>query len=472
MKFRKWFKGIAALTAAAMVMVNGGICAWAEPKGLSVVEGSTIKSRTGGFQAVFPEGYPVERGLRGNLQVSAEEGEGQSAWDFSISLGDIEEGQYMEAAGLMITGVDGSFSLEQEMNRLFSMDGVDPAYMTADVRSIAGQNWSHIFVNYGKAMADYMRMILLAAEIPVDAEDEQLLAEMEGSMMADAYMIQRGDQVYILLQSYSANMAPHAAQVIACLQPYTGQEGWVYSDEAGWQYMQENGQLLADSWVRDEDGLTYRLDGFGRIQYDAWIQENGRWKYVDSLGHMITAVTKTLDGVRYTFDDQGYMKEGSETAAIPFELGRIEGKTYKNDWADIQFTFPEAAELMLGDGTPYTYTLTGGEHVDPEDPELSYRVTFDIADADMELDRYLDMLKNEGEWTDYQVDYAGVMELGGYEYRVCKTSYLFSDGTAHHWDSYVRQVDDKIIDLTINYYDELKTQADSVIASVSRTGAQ
>ena len=65
----------------------------------------------------------------------------------------------------------------------------------------------------------------------------------------------------------------------------------------------------------DENGLTYRLDGNGQIMYKAWIEENGRWKYVDEFGHMVTNLTKTIDGSQYTFDAQGYMVEGSQRPA-------------------------------------------------------------------------------------------------------------------------------------------------------------
>ncbi|MFQ9701594.1 MAG: hypothetical protein ACLR0U_02685 [Enterocloster clostridioformis] len=33
------------------------------------------------------------------------------------------------------------------------------------------------------------------------------------------------------------------------------------------------------------------------------------------------------------------------------------GKTYSNRWANLFMKFPEAAELMLGDGSYYSYPL-------------------------------------------------------------------------------------------------------------------
>ena len=70
---------------------------------------------------------------------------------------------------------------------------------------------------------------------------------------------------------------------------------------------------------------------------------------------MVTNLTKTIDGSQYTFDARGYMVEGSERPAAAYETGAISGKTYSNRWANLFMKFPEAAELMLGDGSYYSY---------------------------------------------------------------------------------------------------------------------
>ena len=88
--------------------------------------------------------------------------------------------------------------------------------------------------------------------------------------------------------------------------------------------------MAAGCWEQDENGLTYHLDGNGNIEYNAWVQENGGWKYADESGHMVTSVTKSIDGVEYTFGADGYMKEGSERAAAEFTLGTLEGNHYRN----------------------------------------------------------------------------------------------------------------------------------------------
>lgn len=153
--------------------------------------------------------------------------------------------------------------------------------------------------------------------------------------------------------------------------------------------------------------------------------------------------------------------------AEPVELGSLEGKTYVNRWADIKLTFPETAAMRLGDGSSITYPLAAGEHVDPDDPELGYRVTVDFLE-NTELETHLSALSASTQGTGYTVDFTGPATLGGYEYQACRTSLAFSDGTAHHIDTYLRPWDGRLIELEFIYYDELKSQIDSIFGSISQ----
>ena len=89
----------------------------------------------------------------------------------------------------------------------------------------------------------------------------------------------------------------------------------------------------------------------------------------------------------------------------------------------------------------------------------------------MELDRFMDAVVNYGGTDGYKVDASGEVSLGGYNYRYCKTSYDFGDGTAHHSDWYVRQIDDKLVLLHFDYYDELENQVQQVYDSISQPQA-
>ena len=165
------------------------------------------------------------------------------------------------------------------------------------------------------------------------------------------------------------------------------------------------------------------------------------------------------------------MIAGSEKAAPDYSLGKLEGNTYTNYWADMTLSFPEEATVMIGNGSAQTYALVGGEHVDVNDPELSYRITVDFTEADMELDRFMDAVVGHGGTDGYKVDASGKVSLGGYEFRYCRTSYDFGDGTAHHSDWYVRQIDSKLVLIHFDYYDELKNQVQQVNDSIRQPQA-
>ena len=51
--------------------------------------------------------------------------------------------------------------------------------------------------------------------------------------------------------------------------------------------------------------------------------------------------------------------------------------------------------------------------MDVNDPELSYRITVDFTDADMELDRFIDAVVGHGGTDGYKVDASGKSEPGG-----------------------------------------------------------
>lgn len=105
-----------------------------------------------------------------------------------------------------------------------------------------------------------------------------------------------------------------------------------------------------------------------------------------------------------------------------------------------------------------------------DDPELSYRVTLDFIDAEAELDRYMEALREYESTGGYQVDRFETVELGGHTWCSCLSSTRFSDGTSHHSDWYVRQIEGRFVILHFDYYEELKSQADQVYQSIRAAG--
>ncbi len=468
-------KSLMALGLGVMLTAAAACTAWADPMGLSILEGNTVKSRDGGFAVSFPAGYQVTRdGSASSLSYRLAEGmkEDGSKVDFVAASVDEAAKRYIVNIGIIVdTGSAGDASFNPEkIKQEMAAGGVDASYVETGSRTLGNSSYNYIRFDYGKQMADYARDYMTSSGADsgqMEAAKEQL-AVIENMMVRDLYYYQNGDQAYALCRCYSADMAQEAANELELFQPYSDQSGWVFSQDQGWSYLNSDGSRAANVWVQDEAGLTYHLDGNGAIQYNAWIEEGGRWKYADEFGHMVTSVTKTINGVQYTFGADGFLTEGSERPAHDYELGTIEGKTYINRWADIRMTFPETAEMRLGDGSDITYPLAGGEHVDVNDPELSYRITVDFTDNQISLDRYLEQLAAYGNTEGYKVDFVGSEMIGGYEYKVCRSSYDFGDGTSHHSDTYVRRIDGKMVELYFDYYDEMRAQADSVFASIAR----
>ena len=476
MKKRTLSRNVLTLALGMSLAAAGAFAAFADPLGLSYINGQTVTSRMGGFEFSAPAEYKVDRSgassaLSGEIVAGLVEDSGKI--DFAASMVDETNKSYIINTAMVLPADDGSgqpFSVETLKAEL-AESGLDPADTESGTVKLGAADYEYLKVNYGKMMADSMRGQLESGQLSEKQKEQAkaLLDRMEKLLVNDFYIRNTGDKIYVLCQTYSVDQAERAAAFLGLLKPYTGVEGW-YQNGENWQYKKADGQLALNCWEQDENGLTYHLDGNGNIEYNAWVQENGGWKYADESGHMVTSVTKSIDGVEYTFGADGYMKEGSERAAAEFTLGTLEGNHYRNEWADLELTFPEAATVLKGDGSSRTYALVGGEHVDVDDPELSYRVTLDFIDAEAELDRYMEALREYESTGGYQVDRFETVELGGHTWRSCLSSTRFSDGTSHHSDWYVRQIEGRFVILHFDYYEELKSQADQVYQSIRAAG--
>lgn len=477
MKKRTLSRKVLTLALGMSLAAAGAFAAFADPLGLSYINGQTVTSRMGGFEFSAPAEYKVDRSgassaLSGEIVAGLVEDSGKI--DFAASMVDETNKSYIINTAMVLPADDGSgqpFSVETLKAEL-AESGLDPADTESGTVKLGAADYEYLKVNYGKMMADSIRRQLESGGLSEKqkAQAQTFINQMEKMLVNDFYIRNTGDQIYVLCQTYSSDQAQRAAAFLGLLKSYTGVEGW-YKNGENWQYKKADGQLALNCWEQDENGLTYHLDGNGNIEYNAWVQENGGWKYADESGHMVTSVTKTINGVQYTFDDKGNMIAGSEKAALDYSLGKLEGNTYTNYWADMTLSFPEEATVMIGNGSAQTYALVGGEHVDVNDPELSYRITVDFTEADMELDRFMDAVVGHGGTDGYKVDASGKVSLGGYEFRYCRTSYDFGDGTAHHSDWYVRQIDSKLVLIHFDYYDELKNQVQQVYDSIRQPQA-
>lgn len=465
-------KRVIGAMLGAVLTVTASITAWALPTGLSVIDGRTVRSTMAGFEVAFPDGYEVSRDMGyglGAMDYYMEEN--GTRMDFVASVVDGENESFMINMGIVISRQQADLNADmEELKQMVQQEPSYAPYVSFGYADIAGSGYASVKINYGALMSAYMSQWMDGYEMTPEERQtyEAYIAQMSVSMFADLYIRQVGENYYVLTQVYSGDQAGSAAYILGQMHPYAG-GGWSYGEGGGWQYVKADGSYGANEWALDENGLTYRLDANGRIAYSAWVDEGGRWKYVDEFGHMVTNITKTIDGVQYTFDSQGYMVEGSERTAVSYETGVVSGQAYSNRWANLLMKFPDTAQLILGDGSAYSYPLEAGENMYYWYNDGSgYLLTLDYADSTQQLDRYLEMLIEYAAYFDYTVDSTGTVNMGGYEYKAVKTSRLNSDGTTDHEDTYFRQIDGKRMEIAIEYTGDRQASVDQILAAIQK----
>ena len=79
---------------------------------------------------------------------------------------------------------------------------------------------------------------------------------------------------------------------------------WVkYNDE--WYYLKSDGYMASDAWAKDIKGWMW-MDSNGRITKNKWVKYNDEWYYLKSDGYMATG-WQTINGITYYFHSSGYM---------------------------------------------------------------------------------------------------------------------------------------------------------------------
>ena len=124
---------------------------------------------------------------------------------------------------------------------------------------------------------------------------------------------------------------------------------------------------------------------------------------------------------------------------------------------------------MLGDGSYYSYPLEAGENMYYwYDGGTGYLLTIDYTDSTQQLDRYLEWLIDYAGYYDYAVDSTGTVSMGGYEYKYIKTSGQNSDGTTEHEDTYFRQIDGKLMEISIEYTGDRQATIDQILSAIEQ----
>lgn len=466
-KMRMVKKWVALLLSCAMVLA-GALTSWALPSGASMTEGNTVKSSKAGFVLTFPEGFEIISGWPGEAyQYFPEEG---IHWDFSASISDETEEHFLTMAGMWVP-LEGK-SLEQQMAELiqtWTEEGVGTSstpYLQTGTAAVADGGYYSIKINYGALLAESMRQLYESMEVELKGEEQaqldSMIKDLEDSLSMDLYLREMEGDCYILVQLYSADQTGTAASLLSQARPFTG--GWKKNGALGWKFENPDGSMLRDSWVLDENGLTCRLDSNGQLVHSVWIEEDGRWKYVDEFGHMVTSASKTIDGVQYVFDAYGYMEE-KEKAAQPYSAGTLSGNRYMNQWADITLSFPETAQVEMGDDL-YSHAVEGGENMFYwADDTNGYRITVEFTEyPGLMLDRYLEERMEYSRYYGYKIDETGTKDLGGYEYKYVKTSGgEYYGGVADHEDTYFRQIDGYLVEISAEYTQDCQGKVEQIL---------
>ena len=140
----------------------GAFAAFADPLGLSYINGQTVTSRMGGFEFSAPAEYKVDRSgassaLSGEIVAGLVEDSGKI--DFAASMVDETNKSYIINTAMVLPADDGSgqpFSVETLKAEL-AESGLDPADTESGTVKLGAADYEYLKVNYGKMMADSIR---------------------------------------------------------------------------------------------------------------------------------------------------------------------------------------------------------------------------------------------------------------------------------------------------------------------------
>lgn len=143
--------------------------------------------------------------------------------------------------------------------------------------------------------------------------------------------------------------------------------GWE-GDGNTWRYYDANGNL-ASGWIKAEQGEV--------------------WYYIDPASHlMIYNTTRTIDGVSYTFNEDGSWVAPVQTAP----KGHITGGRYYNTWSNL--CVPQIVGTAVSDFEA-AEQYTGSEYAAIGSPSLTHDLYMSTDFGDVEV-YYLNMKNKQG----------------------------------------------------------------------------
>ena len=91
--------------------------------------------------------------------------------------------------------------------------------------------------------------------------------------------------------------------IAATFPSYAG--SWLQTTD-GWKYLNDNGTPISSQWIEDQ-GKWYYLDVHGMMQ-TGWLEQDGFWYYLKPDGSMVSG-TCEIRGIQYRFSSDGRLME-------------------------------------------------------------------------------------------------------------------------------------------------------------------
>ena len=85
---------------------------------------------------------------------------------------------------------------------------------------------------------------------------------------------------------------------------HNGWYHWLNNNETLYFTYIKNGKMIFNDWILDK-GKWYYLNSNGMMAYNQWIKNKEKWYYLGSDGAMYSGRTATINGNSYTFDNSG-----------------------------------------------------------------------------------------------------------------------------------------------------------------------
>lgn len=270
--------------------------------------------------------------------------------------------------------------------------------------------------------------------------------------------------------------------------------GWL-EDRGNWYYLNTNGRMYT-GWLKLKD-VWYYLNNTSGVMKTGWHEDRGNWYFMESSGAMAVNVTKSINGVSYTFGSDGVRNgsTGGETSAnqTTFGMGSWNNNVFYNGWPNLKVTAPSGSKIytseqmrtvvgsdskiLINDGTvtadkanesmdnsiyDFMFQLSDGNSVF----QLSYVNVYSPTIA-VTAEQYSIQLREQltGQRNlPHTIEGTEKVSLAGNEFIKLRTTML---GRTTNQDIYIKKLDHFIVMLTVTYLPENASSVYSVINGIT-----